>query len=181
MVGPMRFVPIVLLVTLLSASGCAKHDPASAPAPSADTTAILIPATASQLRALAAKPGARATLLNVWASWCGPCREEFPALLAVAHRHPDVRLVLVSADFPEQRAEAEKFLASHGVRDTTYLKSGADQEFIDGLDQAWTGALPATLVFDASGRIVDFWQGAADSTRFEAALTRVLSPSHATH
>jgi len=113
-------------------------------------------------------------VLNVWATWCGPCRAEFPALLRVARRHPDVRLVLVSADFDTQVHAVREFLAAHGVRDTTYLKHESDQAFIDGLDPAWSGSLPATLVYDAHGRRVASWEGAADSTRFEAAIAAAV-------
>ena len=132
---------------------------------------------AAQLVRLASAPGARASVINVWATWCGPCREEFPALLAVAKRHPDVRLVLVSADFETQAPQARAFLAAHGVRDTTYLKHESDQAFIDGLAPDWSGALPATIVYDARGRRVAFWEGAADSTRFEAAIAAAFRPS----
>jgi len=169
-----------LLLALLLAAGCSRggvpaHVRASAGAPG-DTA--LVPATAARLRELAAVPGADATVLNVWATWCGPCREEFPALLAVARRHPNVRLLLVSADFDDQAREAREFLGAHGVTDTTWLKSEPDQEFINGLESNWSGALPATIVFDARGRAVSFWEGAADSARFEAAISKALDASN---
>lgn len=154
-------------------AGCAPGaGPERRAAAPGDTT--LVPATSAQLRALAAAPGADATLLNVWATWCGPCREEFPALVRVAGRHPNVRLVLVSADFDDQLHEVRAFLGAHGVTDTTWLKAEADQEFINGLDSTWSGALPATIVFDARGRVVESWEGAADSARFEAAISKAL-------
>jgi hypothetical protein len=88
-----------------------------------------------------------------------------------------VRLLLVSADFEEQVREAREFLGAHGVTDTTWLKAEPDQEFINGLDSTWSGALPATIVFDARGRAVEFWEGAADSARFEAAISKALDVS----
>lgn len=175
--GRFQVRPAGLLLVLLFASGCSRgsspgRDRAGAPGDTA-----LVPATAAHLRALAAAPGADATLLNVWATWCGPCREEFPALLAVARRHPNVRLLLVSADFDDQAHEAREFLGAHGVTDTTWLKSEPDQEFINGLEPNWSGALPATIVYDARGRAVAFWEGAADSARFEAAISNALDAS----
>ena len=168
-----------IFLALLLATGCSRssspgHVRASAGAPG-DTA--LVPATAARLRELADEPGADATLLNVWATWCGPCREEFPALLSVARRHPNVRLLLVSADFDDQARVAREFLGAHGVTDTTWLKSEPDQEFINGLEPNWSGALPATIVFDARGRAVAFWEGAADSARFEAAISKALDAS----
>ena len=170
-----------LLALAAAAALCAGCAPGAGPqrhAAAPGDTAI-VPATSAQLRALAAAPGAEATLLNVWATWCGPCREEFPALVRAARRHPNVRLVLVSADFDDQLHEVRAFLGAHGVTDTTWLKAEADQEFINGLDSTWSGALPATIVFDARGRAVEFWEGAADSARFEAAISKALHASTA--
>jgi thiol-disulfide isomerase/thioredoxin len=122
-------------------------------------------------------PGGSGTVLNVWASWCDPCREEFPALLRAAREEPrgGARLMLVSADFPDQEPAIRKFLTEQGVGDSIFLKTGDDQEFINTLDSAWTGSLPATFVFDRSGRRVDFWEGKADERRFREALRRARS------
>ena len=95
--------------------------------------------------------------------------------MAVARRHPEVRLVLVSADFDAQRTEAAAFLAKQGVSGTTYVKTGSDQDFINALDSRWTGSLPATLVFDAKGHEVAFWEGKADEARFEGAIEQAQS------
>jgi len=180
----MRIAAFALpLAVVAGLAGCAPAGapgrPAAPAAASADT--VLVPVTSAELRALAARPGARATLLNVWATWCGPCREEFPALLAAARRHPDVRLVLVSADFDDQLHEVRAFLGAHGMTDTTYYKAEADQEFIDGLEPAWSGALPATIAFDANGRAVEFWEGGADSARFEQAISKALQATATAH
>src|SRR5262245_14472486 len=77
----------------------------------------VVPVSAQGIGALVSRPGARATLVNVWATWCGPCRKEFPALLRVARaRGADgLRLVLVSADLEDQVAVVRGFLADQGV------------------------------------------------------------------
>lgn len=130
---------------------------AHAASPGAPAAALtLTDVTAAQVRALAARPGAKATLVNVWATWCGPCREEFPTLVQTIARHPDVRFVLVSTDFDAQRDAAREFLKQHGVTDSTYFKHEGDPAFIDALDARWTGSLPATLLCDAHGRPVAF-------------------------
>jgi thiol-disulfide isomerase/thioredoxin len=170
---PFRLASVLLALAL--AAGCSPGGPAPrAGGGFASRDTALVPVSAARLRELAARPGAKATVLNVWATWCLPCREEFPSLLAAARRHPDVRLLLVSADFEDQLPLARVFLAEHGVTDTTFYKSEADQAFIDGIDSTWTGALPATVVFDARGRAVAFWEGAADSARFEDMLAKAL-------
>jgi hypothetical protein len=67
--------------------------------------------------------------------------------------------VLVSGDFDDGRDDALKFLADHGVDFTTYFKTGTDQSFIDGLAPAWSGMLPATMVFDGAGRLRHLEEG----------------------
>ncbi len=131
---------------------------------------VVMPATPAELLRIVRQRGAPVTLVNVWATWCAPCREEMPDLLETARRHPDVRLVLVSADFDDRLADVRRFLVERGVSGTTYIKSGSDEDFIDAFHSGWTGSIPATFVYDAGGREVAFWEGRADRARFEDAI-----------
>ncbi len=117
--------------------------------PSAQASGAVVPVTAADVNALVAGSDADVVVLNVWATWCQPCREEFPDLLELRRRYPPDRLdlVLVSGDFEDQRPAVEAFLRDHDVDFTTYLKTGKDMEFIDAIDPRWTGALPVTLVY----------------------------------
>jgi thiol-disulfide isomerase/thioredoxin len=184
--GDVMRMQVVLLAAglALSSGACARHDapvasrPEGVPAAPADAGASglsVTPATVDQVHAMAAAPGARATVVNVWATWCAPCREELPDLLEVAKAHRDrgLRLVLVSADFDS--VQALRFLEQRGVDFPTWLKSGDDMGFINGLSPRWSGALPATFVYDADGRLVNFWEGKADRARFEQAVSAALS------
>jgi len=129
--------------------------PAAAPVPA--------PAGAEAILAEVRKPGAGAVLVNVWATWCSPCREEFPDLLHVARElaPKGLRLVLVSVDFPGAEAETTSFLTSQGVDFPTFLRTGKDEAFVDGLEPQWSGAIPATFLYDANGKLVRFWEGKA--------------------
>ena len=172
-----------LLATVVLA-GCAERTSndakaavAAAPVAAApDTGVTLVPIDSAALLALTRDGRARVTVVNMWATWCVPCRQEFPELMAAARAHQaeGVRLVLVSADFDDHIAEIHRFLNSQGVHDTTYLKRQTDQVFIDALNPKWTGTIPATFVYDASGRRVAFWEGRADRARFEAAIRHAL-------
>jgi len=163
-----------LAVTLLLSS-CQKVEksyeagqPARAPAiQPADAPAVL-----NAVRA----PGAKAVVLNVWATWCEPCREEFPDLVRLGHEYASkgVRLVLVSGDFDSEKPAVTKFLTDQGVDFASYIKSGDDMKFINGLNPKWTGALPATFVYDGQGRLRDFWEGKASYAKMEERLRRVL-------
>jgi thiol-disulfide isomerase/thioredoxin len=134
----------------------------------------LEPADAPRILAAVRAPGAQVVLVNVWATWCAPCREEFPDLLRLRKAYLDrgLRMVLVSADFESQ--EAQRFLAEQGVDFPSYIKDGDDMKFIDGLDKKWSGAMPSTFVYDSSGKLVDFREGKASYETLEKAVRDVL-------
>jgi hypothetical protein len=62
-------------------------------------------------------------------------------------------------------------LAGQGVDFVSYLKTGDDMTFIESLNPRWTGALPATFVYDGAGRQQRFWEGKAT---FDTMLRHVL-------
>jgi thiol-disulfide isomerase/thioredoxin len=143
-------------------------------------TGALVAAGPERILEEVRRPGASAVVLNVWATWCLPCREEFPDLVRLEkeYRAKGVRLVLVSADFPDAVEGAKAFLKEHGVVADSFIKDGdvADQVFIDGLDPRWSGALPATIVFDGAGRKTAFWEGKADYATLERHVKEALKP-----
>jgi thiol-disulfide isomerase/thioredoxin len=138
---------------------------------------VLLPGTAAQVLAAVRAPGASVVVVNVWATWCIPCREEFPDLLRLrrAYRDRGLRLVLVSGDFPSDREAALGFLAEQGVDFPTYLKEGDDMAFIDALDSRWSGALPATFVYDSSGALRHFREGKTSYEDLETVVREVLA------
>ena len=164
-----------LAVTLVLGS-CQKPKAPPTRQSSAAAAPSIEPADAPAVLAAVRAPGAKAVVLNVWATWCEPCREEFPDLVRLGHEYAGrgVRLVLVSGDFDSEKPAVTKFLADQGVDFASYIKSGDDMPFINGLNPKWTGALPATFVYDGQGRLRDFWEGKASYAKMEARLRRVL-------
>jgi thiol-disulfide isomerase/thioredoxin len=177
----LRFVVAAFALAFLV--GCGAPRPPEAPKPEALPAAEIQPATIEQLQQAVRAGGARLVLLNVWATWCVPCREEFPDLMRIRreYRERGRRLVLVSADIDSQIPAAKRFLAGQGVDFLTYLKQGADMPFIDSLDARWSGALPVTLLYDQTGKQLWFHEGRTtyDSlkTRIEGALTVPSKPA----
>jgi thiol-disulfide isomerase/thioredoxin len=139
----------------LAASAGSGSTPASTP-PLASVTAAGIVKAIHEARG-------NVVLVNVWATWCDPCRREFPSLVRVSRESAGegFRLILVSADFPDQRSKVVQFLVRQGVGFPSYLKDEDDMTFINTLDSRWSGALPATFLHDRSGRLLDFWEGEA--------------------
>ncbi len=134
------------------------------------------PVTSADVQRAIHDPGAKAVLVNVWATWCGPCREEFPGLVRVAQKYngQGLKTILVSADDTGDVAAVKKFLAAEGVDFPAYIKAEKDQAFIDGLDKQWTGALPATLIFDGNGKLRNFWEGGVTFNVFEQKVVEAL-------
>jgi thiol-disulfide isomerase/thioredoxin len=167
------------VLIVLALAGCSRPGAERAPAPGRAAAAgpPLVPITASEILERARHPGARATLVNVWATWCAPCRKEFPDLLRVARARAGqgLRLMLVSADYEDQEPAVRAFLGARAVSDTTYLKTGDDMAFINTLSPKWSGALPATFIYHGGGRLVTFWEGMADEARFRDAVDQALA------
>jgi thiol-disulfide isomerase/thioredoxin len=95
----------------------------------------------------------RVVLINVWASWCGPCRIEMPALDSLLRSldGPGFALVAISED--ERRKDAERFVAELGLRLPVLFGDGRLQH------QVHYPGLPYTLLLDGRGRIVRRWIG----------------------
>jgi len=139
------------------------------------TESALADITSVDLLKLVKSSGGKTTVVNIWATWCQPCVEEFPHLIELYKKYSDkgLQLVLVSADAEEDRGRVMDFLSEQGVDFATYIKSEPDNEFVMALGQEWTGALPATFIYDAKGDLKKFWMGDASFEEFENAFNIV--------
>jgi thiol-disulfide isomerase/thioredoxin len=93
-------------------------------------------------------------LINVWATWCGPCVSEFPQLIEIfrMYRNRDFEMVTISADDPDRKNEVLAFLRNNHASTTNYLCSSGDRyKFIDAIDEEWPGALPYTILVKPGG------------------------------
>jgi thiol-disulfide isomerase/thioredoxin len=151
----------LLVATLLAAPAAPSGAPVKVEI--ADLPAILAAVKA---------PGAQAVLVNVWATWCEPCRQEMPDLVRFYrdNRAQGLRLVLISADDDTQRAEVSRVLTALSFDGPAFIKRGNDMAFIDALDPHWKGALPATFLFDGQGAKKTSWLG---SVTYDELRTRV--------
>jgi cytochrome c biogenesis protein CcmG/thiol:disulfide interchange protein DsbE len=85
------------------------------------------------------------TVINIWASWCAPCREELPVMQGLADR-ADGRYTVIGVDSGDRRSAAADFATDRGVTFPTLFDEG--KEFADSLGIA---TLPATVFIDADG------------------------------
>ncbi|MEL7834712.1 TlpA disulfide reductase family protein [Fodinibius sp. Rm-B-1B1-1] len=120
--------------------------------------------------------GDKAVLVNVWATWCAPCVEEFPYLVELKQKYQDqLQVIFVSADFPAQRDRAVEFLKEQNVDWTTYFKTGKDQPFIEELSNDWSGALPFTKIVNKEGKVVSNWEQGAEYEKFERFIKKAIN------
>ncbi len=117
----------------------------------------------------------RPLFLNLWATWCQPCREEFPAIVKLSNDIKDVDFVNISVDFPDEvNSKIIPFLKSNNV-DFTSLVNGfsGDEELINALDKNWNGSLPATFIFDKHGVKQIFLSGKKSYDEFKKEIEKV--------
>jgi peroxiredoxin len=104
-------------------------------------------------------------LINVWATWCGPCVTEFPEFITMNRMYGrrDFQLITVSADDPAQKDKALKFLKEQQASCTNYIFNVDNKyKLIDAIDPKWQGALPYTILVEPGGKIIWSKQGAID-------------------
>ncbi|MCA1816799.1 MAG: TlpA family protein disulfide reductase, partial [Acidobacteria bacterium] len=122
---------------------------------------------------------ARPLLVNFWATWCDPCRAEFPDLVKVNNDYKDrgLEFVVVSGDeVSEIKTGVPKFLSDMKATMPAYLLNVPDMEAaINTVDATWGGEMPATFLFDKSGQIVFKHFGRVDPKELRAALDKVLA------
>jgi len=110
------------------------------------------------LKSLLKRDSHHPLLLNFWATWCDPCRDEFPDLVKIDgdFRNMGLDFAAVSLDDPKDiKTEVPKFLRLMKAQMAVYLLNVPDPEIpITVVDPQWSGALPATFLYDVNGKIV---------------------------
>ena len=148
-----------------------------------DTTVLFLPADerpqvqdvrgttlAGDDLALADLPGP--VVVNFWASWCGPCAEEMPDLVELAHQY-EGRVSFLGIDIRDQDATARAFEADFGVPYPSLRdESGA---LAAGFGRMGPSAPPTTLILDADHRVALRWLSPVDPARFAVYLDDVLA------
>ena len=153
--------------------------PVDAPSAAGPTTAgiqTLEPLDLQKVRLQITEGDHKVTLVNLWATWCVPCRKEFPELLALRDKFgpQGLKLVLISADSELKKAEAQEFLNEQKVDFTSFYKGNQGFEAVDQIYPQWNGALPTSVILDKSGKVLEAWFGETTGPEFEEKLKRHL-------
>ncbi len=123
------------------------------------------------------KPSGKPLLVNFWATWCGPCREEFPDLVTIDNEYRDrIDFITISLDFAEELdAAVPKFLSEMKAEMPTYLLVSADENaIISSIAKDWNGALPSTILYNKKGEIAFLRQGKVDHETLKGEIEKTL-------
>jgi peroxiredoxin len=121
------------------------------------------------------------TVVNLWATWCGPCVAELPELVTMnrMYRGRPFRMVTISLDDPAKRDEALKVLKENHVAAINFiLKSSSRDAFAEVLDKEWPGPIPYTLIVAPGGKIVYRKVGAIDPLEVKRAIVAQLGRTY---
>jgi len=117
-------------------------------------------------------------VVTFWATWCEPCRDEYPMLneLAKQYAPQGLKVVGVSLDQDGDLILMRRFLARYKPVFPNYRKSKGDEDaFSQAVMQGWNGSLPASFFYAKDGRQVGHLLGASDHDTYEAAIRMLLS------
>lgn len=131
------------------------------------------------------RSGAKIGVVNIWATWCEPCREEMPEF-AKFQKSGLAPVFLISADNQGDESIVRSFLIEKGVAFETSLISGDQQKFVETWQslsnpdpaKRWSMALPATFLVDAGGKVKSFTIGGITEPELAGLVKKALDTPH---
>jgi thiol-disulfide isomerase/thioredoxin len=129
---------------------------------------------------LAKNESKKLLLVNLWATWCGPCVAELPELVTMnrMYRGRNFQLVTISLDDLAKREDASRVLKENHVASANFILKADDRDkFAEALDQEWPGPVPYTLLITPGGKIVYRKVGAIDPLEVKRAIVAYLGRS----
>jgi thiol-disulfide isomerase/thioredoxin len=94
-------------------------------------------------------------VINFWATWCAPCIKEIPYFEEAGRKYEkDIEILLVSLDFSEDlQSKVGPMVKRKNVNSKVVILTDSNyNEWIDKIDNTWTGAIPATLIITTDGK-----------------------------
>lgn len=115
--------------------------------------------------------------INLWATWCVPCREEFPTIIALKEKYKDkVDFIAISVDYPDEiESKINPFISDFEINFPIYVNNfKKEEDLINYLNKDWFGSLPATFIYDGNGVQKFFINGKEEYDFFSTKLEELL-------
>lgn len=142
---------------------------ACSPSDAAEKPGLRLPPLDVEVLTATIQESGRPTVVNLWASWCVPCRSETP-LLVEAHAAFSDRIDFIGIDVQDDQASAQAFIAEFGVKYENYFDPSASFRASTG----GTG-VPITYFYTADGNLFDSHVGVIDEQQLALALDELLA------
>ena len=117
-------------------------------------------------------------VVNVWATWCVPCVEEMPALIKLtdSYESENVKIIGISIDYPEEiQSKILPFIKKNKINFPIYVNDFKnDEALINYLNKEWSGAIPATFIYDKNSVQKEFLFGKHTFDDFKSAVEKHL-------
>lgn len=130
------------------------------------------------LVALVNRQSDKPLLVNFWATWCDPCRDEFPDLVKIDadYRKLGLDFVTVSLDdVPDIKTTVPQFLQKMKATMPAYLVNAPDPDpLIKAIDPRWQGDLPATILYTTNGHVAYKHFGRVNPGELRLAIDKVI-------
>lgn len=173
-------VAVLMIASSACGDGGGEPQAARSPVPAANaTTAALLPTDAQELppmtfaqyEQLLGQLEGTPVVVNIWGSWCGPCREEAADLAAAAETYGD-RVQFLGVDILDAPESARIFMDEF---DWTYPSIHDPSPGGDIRNQLGYLGQPVTIFYDAAGELVDDWEGPIPPEELDRQLRRLIS------
>jgi peroxiredoxin len=120
-------------------------------------------------------------LINLWATWCGPCVAELPELVTInrMYRGRGFRLATISIDEPAKRDQALSVLKENRVAAANYFATIEDKDKLaQVIDREWPGPVPYTVLIAPGGKVLYRKSGAIDPLELKRAIVGYLGRTY---
>jgi peroxiredoxin len=133
------------------------------------------------IRALVRNDSKSLRLINVWATWCGPCVAELPEFVTInrMYRNRDFELITISANAPEEKDKALEVLKKKQVSSSNYLFEGDDKyKLMDAVDKKAAGPVPHTILVAPGGKVLYRNAGPCEPLAIKRAIADYLGRTY---